>query len=185
MVKRSTWVVVGLFGIALIALLVIQRNPGLIPSATPTPAATPEASLLTGWSGQDVIETSLVRAIGGTTILTRGSDGAWTNTDAGIVPPGQVEQLLSELLAAKTLVELPSNYSLEDLHLVTPAQTITLRASDDRQTTIKVGGLTPTQSGYYVKVDDRAPVVVSKNAIEAVFTQFDQALPAAEVTPTP
>jgi hypothetical protein len=185
MVKRSTWVVVALFGTALIALLLVQRNPGLLQSATPTPAATAVANLLTGWSSQDVVEAVLIRAIGGTTTLTRGSDGAWNNAAAGIVGPGKVEQLLSELLAAKILVELPSDYSLEDLHLAVPAQTITLRASDDRQTTIKIGGITPTQSGYYVKVDDRAPAAVSKYAIETVLRLFDEALPAADVSPTP
>ena len=178
-------VVVALFVIALIALLLVQRNPGLLPTATPTPAATAVADLLTGWSDQDVVEAVLIRAIGGTTTLTRSSDGAWTNAAAGIVAPGKVEQLLSELLATKILVELPSNYSLEDLQLAVPAQTITLRASDDRQTTIQIGGLTPTQSGYYVKVDDHAPVAVSKYAVEAVLTLFDEALPAAEVSPTP
>jgi hypothetical protein len=185
MIKRSTAVVVALFVIALIALLLVQRNPGILQSATPTPIATELSKLLPDWKDMDITEAILNRAIGGETALTRNSDGSWNNTTAGIVPPGKVEQMLSELLATNILVVLPADTPLEDLNLVNPGQIIMISAADNRKTIIRVGGLTPTQSGYYVKVDDLAPVVVSKYAVEAVLQLFDEALPALEGSPTP
>jgi hypothetical protein len=184
MIRRSTLVVVALFAIALIALYLVQRNPGLLPSsATPSPQATPMSKLFTDWKDSDVIEAKLERAIGGTTDLTRNPDGSWTNVEVGAVPPGKVEQLLSELLATNILVTLPPDTALADLKLADPGQKVTLRSADGRETVILVGGLTPTSSGYYIKVDAQAPVAVSKYAIEAVFQLFDEAKP--EPTPTP
>jgi len=183
MIRRSTIVVVALFAIALLALLLILRNPDAIQTSTPTPMATAMAKLLPDWQNQEVIEAVLQRSIGGETVLVRNSDGSWMNTAAGIVAPGKVEQLLSEILATNILIEIPAELSLEDLNLSTPGQSITLKTAEGKQTTILVGGMTPTQSGYYVKVDNQAPVAVSKYAVEAVLTLFDEALPAP--TPTP
>lgn len=185
MIKRSTIVVVVLFAVALIALLLIQRNPEVLQTATPTPAATAMARLLPDWSEQDVQEIILNQATGGEIALAKAADGAWSNPVTGLVEPGKVEQLLSELLATRVLVELPADYDLESLQLANPAQSILLRAADGRQTTLLVGGMTPTQSGYYVRIDDGAPVAVSKYAVEAVLELFTQTLPTAEVSPTP
>lgn len=184
MIRRSTAVVVVVFLLALGALLFLRQNPSLLQSATPTPQATPFSKLLTEWKEADISQAVLQRSVGGTTTLTRNPDGSWTNAAAGTVAPGKVEQLLSELLATNILVQMSADTKLEDLKLVTPGQIIVLRDNTGRQTTIKVGGMTPTESGYYVMMDEDTPVVVSKYAIEAVLKLFDEALPEATPTPT-
>jgi hypothetical protein len=80
------------------------------------------------------------------------------------------------------MLDLPSDISLQTLFLDHPGQTITISAAAGKTLTIKFGGNTPTQSGYYVVVGNNAPTVVDKNAVETIFNLFDTALP--EPTPT-
>jgi hypothetical protein len=184
MVKRSTLVMVVLFVAALAILFLVRRDPSIMQTATPTPVSTPMSKMLPDWNAADIVSAKLERAVGGVTELTRNSEGSWTNKAFGPLEPGKVEQLLAELLATNILVVLPADYSLEDLKLTTPAQTITLQDASGRETRIMIGGTTPSQSGYYLRVDGAPPIAVSKYAVEAVLKLFDEALPAPTETPT-
>jgi hypothetical protein len=181
MIRRSTLVVLGVFIVAVAALLILQRVPNSPIKPAQTPTATTMPKLLSGWNEKDIIEVVLTRAVGGKTDLVKNPDGSWINKQAGPVPTGISEQLLSELLATNIMTELPLDTSLKDLFLENPGQTMVLTSQDGRKATIRVGGVTPTQSGYYVKVNDDAPVIVGKTTLEGIFSLFDQALPA----PTP
>jgi len=182
MIRRSTWVVFAIFLIVAVLVILLTKTPNapLSVSQTPEPTATPR--MIQDWSLEEITRATLIRAIGGTTDLVKQSDGQWMNQGVGLVPAGRVEQLLSELLATRILAELPADYSLESLYLVNPGQTILLESRSGKKLEIRIGGLTPTGNGYYVKVQDNAPIVVSRYAIEAVFQGFDVALPD---TPTP
>ena len=105
-----------------------------------------------------------------------------------------MEQLLSELLATRILLVMPIDYSLDSLSLTAPRQTVTITQANGKTMQVLIGGLTPTGNGYYVKVDDQAPVVVSKYALDAVDELFAGVIAATstpeqpglpESTPTP
>ncbi len=187
MIRRSTWIVFGIFLIVAIVVILLTKTPNapLAGSQTPEPTVVPR--MIQDWNLEEITRATLIRAIGGTTDLVKQSDGKWMNQGVGIVPAGRVEELLSELLATRILAELPADYSLESLYLVNPGQTILLESSSGKKLEIRVGGITPTGNGYYVRVQDNPPVVVSRYAIEAVFQGFDVALPdtpTTEITPS-
>lgn len=182
MIRRSTWVVFGIFVLVAVLVFFLTKTPNAPFSGSQTPEPTAVPRMIEGWTSEEITKATLIRAIGGTTELIRQGDGQWLNQGVGNVSAGKVEQLLSELLATRILAELPADYSLESLYLVNPGQMIILEAETGKKLEIRVGGLTPTGNGYYVKVQDHAPIVVSRYAIEAVFQGFDAALPE---TPTP
>jgi hypothetical protein len=86
------------------------------------------------------------------------------------------------LFAAETLAKLPADYSLDSLGLVNTGTVILLKSADGKTMQVTVGIVTPTGSGYYVQLDENAPVVVGKPALDAVIQLFDEAIPE---TPTP
>jgi hypothetical protein len=77
-----------------------------------------------------------------------------------------------------------------------PAYRFKVSFQDGKQKTVYIGKLTPTKSGYYARLEDGNPVVVSKYAVENLINLLDKppiatpvpTFPAAEfgeVTPTP
>lgn len=181
MIRRSTLVVFVLFVIALAALLVLQRAPNspLKPASTPLPTGMP--NMILGWKSADVSVLTGKSVDGKEKRLTRNSDGSWAY-GALTIEGGKVEQLLSELLAARIVAQMPSDLSLKDMLLEAPTQVMTLQSSDGRSLNVQIGSITPTQSGYYVRVDNNQAVVVGKSSLDAVLQLFDE---VGQPTPTP
>jgi hypothetical protein len=181
MIRRSTLVVFVLFVIALAALIVLQRAPNspLKPATTPLPTALP--NMILGWKSADVSVFTAKSADGKEKSLTRNSDGSWAY-GALTIEGGEVEQLLSELLATHIIAQMPVDLSLKDMLLETPAQVITLQSSDGRSLKIQIGSITPTQSGYYIRIDNNQAVVVNKGSLDTVLQLLDE---VGQPTPTP
>jgi hypothetical protein len=178
-----------LFGVFIIVFalgIFLLKSPASPLKPVQTPAATSMPNLVSGWNAQDVSLLELKRAVGGVTHIERKPDGSWqvnTNGKTGTATAGSTDQLVAEVLALRRMVDLPSDVSLPSLYLEKPGQTITIGGVGGKTLTIKVGGTTPTQSGYYVVVGNSAPAVVDKTAVETIFNLFDTALP--EPTPAP
>ena len=176
-----------------IFLVKSPSSPLVETGQTPSPTAAPR---LIEELTTDEINGIVFEQAGSDTIrLVKQTDGSWTNeaTQAG-VEAGKVEQIQSELLATRILLVMPIDYSLDSLSLTAPVQSITITQANGKTMRVLIGGLTPTGNGYYVRVDDQAPVVVSKYALDAVvelFTDVNAATPSPELpvlsesTPTP
>lgn len=182
MIRRSTLAILVIFILAVVALLLLQNAPNSPLSPTATPASTTAPALLAGVNPQDINLLVYKQPTGVETRLTRGADGSWLYAEAGAVAHGKVEQLIAELLAARTILQMPLDQNLKDIQLETPPQSITFQMVGGKTTIIQIGGVTPTQSGYYVKVDQNAPAVIDKAALETMFQLFNESKPAV---PTP
>ena len=181
MIRKSTLVVFLVFLVALAALLYLQRAPDSPLKPAETPLATSMPNLITGLKGADISVVVQKSADGKEKRLTRNQDGSWTFASLTI-EGGKLEQPLSELLAARILSQMPPDLSLKDMLLEVPAQVITLQSLDGRSLSLQIGSMTPTQSGYYARVDNNPVVVVSKDSIDAVLQLLDEAV---KPTPTP
>lgn len=190
MIRKSTWVVLGIFlvlGLAAIFLRWSPSSPMIQP--TPTPASTASPYALQGIASIDVNAITLDRAEG-PVALVRNGDLTWTRNGELIVEAGKVEELLANVLTMRVLAELAPDYQLDTLALNPPAQVITLETSAGT-TRIAIGNGTPTGSGTYLQIDNKPAIVVSKYAIEAILLAFDNAAPSTptpqvgEVTPSP
>lgn len=177
MIRRSTLAVLVVFILAVAALLLLQNSPNSPLSPASTPMSTTAPSLLSGWNSQDISTLIYKQSTGGEIRLTRGLDGNWVYANEGPAPQGTVEQLTSEIVAIRMSVQISDGQNLKDFLLDNPTQAITLQSVDGKTTTIQIGGLTPTQSGYYVMVDQNAPAVVGKESLETVLQLFDEAKP--------
>lgn len=196
MIRRSTWIVFGIFILVSMAAIFLVKSPSspLADSGlTPSPTAAPR--LIDETTSDEINGIVFEQASSETIRLMKQTDSNWINesNQAG-VEAGKVEQILSELLATQILLVMPIDYSLDSLALTAPWQTITIMQANGKTMRVQIGGLTPTGNGYYVRVDDQVPVVVSKYALDAVaelFAVVNAATPTPaqpvlpESTPTP
>jgi hypothetical protein len=105
--------------------------------------------------------------------LTRNSDGSWTDeSKQGPVEVGKVEQIISELLALRVMTVMPADYSLDALELTNPAKRIVISSQEGKKVDFIIGKLTPTGNGYYVRIDNLSPIVVSNYAVDGVTQLF-------------
>jgi hypothetical protein len=190
MIRKSTWIVLGVFLVLAVAAIFIRWSPSSpIKQPTATPVSTAMAYALAGITSTDVNALTL-ESVEGKTHLVRNADLTWTRNDEDIVEAGKVEELLANILTMRVLAELAPDYSLDSVGLNQPTQIITIETSD-RAVRIAIGGLTPTGTGNYLQIDSQPVIVVSKYSIETILQTFANAVPSTptpdmtELTPTP
>ena len=116
--------------------------------------------------------------------MARSEDGAWAvelpfETEAN---QGAVEAAASQVTALRIISEIndadPSIFGFD-----TPAYLITVTFGDGKISKLEVGDATPTNSGYYVRVDGEKMVIVGLSSIDALTTLA--LFPPYLNTPTP
>jgi hypothetical protein len=199
MIRKGTWIVLIIFIVLLGGAIYLNRTPGGLTFTQPTETISPTAipRLLADWQADEIVFIELKgqrqssadpdqSGATGTVTLTKEEDGSWTigpdnNEEARL---GTVENLRSQFATVRILSALDTSLPLDSAGLVEPQTVITLHSSNNRQVEIRIGGNTPTNSGYYVQVDSNPPVVVSTASVDAILSLFDPAQ-LYEPTPTP
>jgi len=175
---------------------------------TATEEATPTletAFIFTAADGM-VSSIEIKPAEGETTKIARNAENAWA-----VILPIEAEANQGAAEAAATqLTALPISTQIEDgkspsiFGLENPAYVITIEFKGGKVRTLEVGDITPTKSGYYVRVDKSKMVITSADGISALLQlgffppylntpvptalpQMETPVPTAEaaVTPTP
>lgn len=121
---------------------------------------------------------------GETVRLERGTENAWAltlpfKTEAD---PGLAEAAASQL-AALSIVDEVENPDPSVFGLDNPSYTITIAFADGSTSTLEVGDATPSNSGYYVRVDKENIVILNLSGIDALTNLA--AFPPYLNTPTP
>jgi hypothetical protein len=137
-------------------------------------------------------------AEGETVKIARNAENVW----AVILPTeAEADQGLAEA-AATQLTALPISGQIEDgkspdiFGLDKPAYVITIEFKDGKKRTLEIGDTTPTNSGYYVRVDKGAMMITDLSGIDALLQlEFSPPYlntptpptetPGADATPTP
>jgi hypothetical protein len=186
MIRRSTWILVGVLLVLIGVAVYLQRNPGALPSGTPTPSVTPVMQVLSQGSSTDVSQISIQPAQGQALALKKGANGEWRfDPDTGEpVDQGQVQQLLDTLYSLIVQSAVPADTPLDAMGLTAPQQVISLQLSNGQSVRIQIGNQTPTGSGYYLRVDDGPATVVDQYSVSTLVSGLDKQsfLPP---TPTP
>jgi hypothetical protein len=187
MMRRSTWIVLGVAVVLLAATLFWQRTRSNLETSTEATPASNEPKLEFGFAGAQVIEIVIQDSEGATVVLDRNADGFWEleQPEAEMTNSQTVENALSQLLAVNTVSRISSQTALSDLGLDPPAYRLLLRLDDGSEMVINVGKVTPTGSGYYVLTssEDRALYVVGKYNLEMILNLI-QIPPIMTPTPT-
>jgi len=100
--------------------------------------------------------------------VTRNKDGVWAlelpfATEAS---QGTVEAAASQVTALKIISEVDADPSIFGFD--TPAYLITVAFSDGKTSKLEIGDATPTNSGYYVRVDGKKMAIVGLSGIDAL-----------------
>jgi hypothetical protein len=145
----------------------------------------PEAEIAYLFASENGTPTSIrVESQSGETVeLARNAENAWAlilPTEAS-AEQGASEAAASQLTSILINDRLP-NISPKDVGLDVPVYTLTVKFSTGVERIAEIGVITPTENGYYVRMDGEI-VIVSRSAIDALIGLLTNP-PYAE-TPTP
>lgn len=199
--RAGTWISVILLAALIGGAFYINKNKETADAAEIT--ATTEPAFI--FEADSIISSIEVKPTDGETVkVARGGDGAWalelpfeTEADQGLV-----EAAASQITALKIINEIDADPSIFGFDA--PAYLITIEFADGKTSKLEVGDPTPTNSGYYVRVDNNKMVIVGLSSIDALAnlaffppylntptptalpaTPTPESTPEATITPTP
>ncbi len=189
MIRKPTLILLAVFVVMLAVAVFLQRTPGMNESQQ-TPSVTPYPKLLAGLASADVTQIGFETSQpAGQWQIEKNSGQQWVFSEANgkTVDAGKVEQLLSSLTSMNVINSLEATTDLQPLGLDAPVATVVLTGKDGESYTLHVGNLTPPETGYYLQLNDGAPVVADKYAVEDVLNllQPDQLAVATPTSPAP
>jgi hypothetical protein len=190
MIRRSTWILLGVFVVLLAGTIYLSRtgNLSVLPEETPVPTKSPVFTLDTGEITAVKVEKPGDRLVQ----VDRTEDSTWAVTEppGGTVTPSAVDSAVGSLNTWTVQNELSVPPPMDAMGLAQPTYVITFTTATGQARFVNVGSLTPTSSGYYIQADGGPPVVVPKGNIDPFIDMWTQALeptpaPMEESTPTP
>jgi hypothetical protein len=179
--RTGTWLAVFML-VALVGFAYYLKRQKDVPSmeATPTPGIT---YIFTSEDGMPS-EIEIIPAEGDAQhVKVERTDGTWKL----ILPfeaeanQGSAQAAADQISTLRMLGEVDA--ALNILGLDKPTHVISISFTSGKTHKLEVGSITPTQSGYYTRVDDDRIVVLSKDGIDALLNL--QTSPPYLATPTP
>ena len=184
MIRRSTWSLLALFVIVLGAGIFYQSKADEREAALATPT-TAAQSILLEIDESAIASIKIEDGAGKQFVLGRDEEGLWKITEpaGGETDVAQAESGVSQLVGLRVMSRLEAAADLAIFGLNKSAYTITINMNGGQQHVISVGDITPTQNGYYVRLNGNAPQVVNKYSLDAFLQMLEQ--PPFQPTPTP
>jgi hypothetical protein len=191
MVRRSTWIMLGIFVLLVGFAVVFQRyqtkQAENAPTATPT---VPPVYLLSLGDAQ-VNDIKIADSTGSYIDLyldPTSSKWAIEGVPTDQADSSKIEGIGTQLLSLQVQEALTETISLSAIGLDTPSYTITVTTASNSQSVTYVGMQTAIGSGYYVRENDGPVMIVSKSELDQIINVLKEPplLPTAtpEVTPT-
>jgi hypothetical protein len=167
MIRRSTWVLLIIFLLALAGLLFLSRRPqGLKVIQDATPTAAPITFL--DYTSEDVARLTIQPKGLPAFTLERSPQTLWQHlaVDPRPLDPAKVEELVATIPTLQAQSQLDAAPPDSATGLQSSPILITLEFKDGHKTTVRFGNLTPTSSGYYAQVDSGPVVVLNKTSFD-------------------
>lgn len=182
--KRSTWIVLVIF-LALVGIFFYlnQRESTVSEDGEASPTVAPVEYLI---SETDGLPSSIeIKSNSGDQVhIERDKAGEWvlkqpTEAEAN---QGSAEAAASQLTALR-IVSRPE-VAPADAGLIHPSYEMTVKLTGGKVKNVRIGDLTPIESGYYTSVDDNGEVlIVSKTGLDSLLVLLTS--PPFASTPTP
>jgi hypothetical protein len=186
MIKRNTWVLLGIFVIVAGFAYYLQKRPApTTPTSTPTPGGP--VALFKGLDEKTISSLSVKDQAGKTMTIGRDSAGLWAVTEPSSSQPTDAslaEQSVSQVVSLQGQPVMNPQTDLNVYGLVNPSGTIALTLSGDKKDTLLVGDAVPIGDGYYVRLNDGPVQVISKSSLEPVLKLPSNPPFQATATPT-
>ncbi|GAB4497202.1 MAG: hypothetical protein OHK003_04980 [Anaerolineales bacterium] len=181
--RTGTWVALIVLAAVIGAAVYMNRQAEEAANAEPTTATEEESFVF----AEDSTVTSIeVKPAEGETVgLKRNEEKAWvlSKPEEAEADQGAAEAAASQIMALKIINELDAQKDPSIFGFDNPAYTITVAFESGKTSVLEVGDTTPSQSGYYLRVDEKKVYVVSFSGIDAL-TSLTFAPPYLN-TPTP
>jgi hypothetical protein len=165
--RRSTIVYLLLFAIVLGAAYYFNSRPKAADTAaTPQATETPVEYLFA--ADQGLPTRIYIQSKDGQTVeVARNETNAWVVNlpEQASADQASVEAAASQIGTMRILNRVP-NLAPEAVGLDHPEYTIKLAFQKNVERIIKIGVLTPTESGYYVSGEDGSTMIVSKSSVD-------------------
>lgn len=180
MIRKPTWILLVLLA-GLIGFMFYYNNKKALSAFETTPTAS--ATFLFGPEDGLPSRIQVESSTGETVELAHDAEQAWTLTlpIEAAADQGLAEAAASQVTTLRVLDQV--DLGLEIIGLDRPTYVITIGFTGGTVHKLEVGSLTPTQSGYYVRVDGERLVIVNKTSLDSLLNLVT-APPYAE-TPTP
>jgi hypothetical protein len=188
MIRKQTWILLGVFVILIGLAFYLQKNP-LKNSAALTPSPTASVSILKDWTSADIIQIDYQDSQGAILHLKQVTSGNWSLEPEGKpVELGKVEEIRTQILDTQVVTFLDTGADLASIGVNAPLETITLTNTKGDKAVIQIGAKTPIATGYYIRINQNTPVVVNNYSIESILDALKTAnllglTPTPELTP--
>jgi hypothetical protein len=181
MIRRNTWVLLGVFIIVAAGAFFFQRMQQKKAEAQPT--ATPAYTTLIDFGTHKILRVSINDDTGRSIILTQDSQGNYTPSpeEYSHLNADTVSNAMVEIRGLNVLNSLETVPALNVIGLEKPHYTIHITLDDGAGYVLQIGDKTPTGTGYYVSVDGKSPVVVDGTGLSAIIDLLTPPTP----TPSP
>ena len=180
MIRKETWIVLVLL-VAVLGFAYYLNQQKAVSAAEAT--ATPGPSDLFDPGDGIVVSLEIAPSAGATVSIARNSENAWavelpTPAEAD---QGQAEAAATQLTSLTVVAAVEG--SPEIFGVDEPSYVITVKFAGGKTHMLEVGDSTPTNSGYYVRVDEGKIVIVGLSGIDSLTNLV--AFPPYLSTPTP
>ena len=184
MIRRSTWIILLVFLVILAGAWYLQRY-----QAEKAANATPTAGSKLLFDGVDQAQITGVEinsALGQTFAVAKDEAGTWVvaGFTAADTNTYLIDDMLTQISSLKILSDLGPSLALESVGLKVPVYTLRLTLQDGHQKTVQIGNVTPTNSGYYTRLETGTVAVVTKYVVDNLITYLDNP-PVATQVPVP
>jgi hypothetical protein len=210
MVRKSTWILLAIFVLALAAAIYMDREGISLQTGTATPTVPPNlfADINLGSLSKIAFQSAPTNSGDGiqgqsaNLTLQKGSENQWmfASLDGGTVDQGKVQQVISNLFTLAPSSQLDMTTPLDATGLNAPFATLTLTLADGSQHVLQIGNATTIGTGYYSRLNNEQRIIVlpkfsvedlvsllsvSALTLQPTETPVVLATEAIEATPTP
>ena len=168
MIRRSTLIILFVFIAVLAGGLYFQKyQSNKQAQVTPTPEIN---VLFPGVTKDQVTGLEIDDNQGKKLVIAQDPSGSWvvTGFSAADTDPTGIDSMLNQVTSLSILSDLENPPALDVVGLTTPAYIFHITLQDGQQKTLNIGTLTPTKSGYYARLGENNPIVVSKYAVDNI-----------------
>jgi hypothetical protein len=179
-VRTGTWVTLLVLVAVIAGALLINRNSEATAEAEITPT---EAETFVFDSGALVTSIEVRSLTADPVKIERNAENAWvlSQPDEAEADPALAEAAATQISALKIVSEIEGDASIFGFD--EPTYTINIEFDNGEKHSLEVGDSTPTNSGYYVRLDETKMLILSLSSIDALTTLA--AFPPYLFTPTP
>lgn len=185
MIRRSTVVYIVILAALAGVYYYLDNREQPVADITVTPEAIEETRYLFTPEDGSPDSIRIVAKSGEFVQVTRDADNAWKVIlpFEGAAEQGAAEAAASQVTSISILDSVP-NIDLELVGVNDPDYIVNVHFANGKERTLKIGVVTPTESGYYVQDAAGGEVfIVSKSALDALFGMLTT--PPYVETPTP